>query len=106
MLLFAIIMFYNDLWGFSVDPLILVITLQNRKTLFCVFLRFKDIPRLKLTWDFLGVNIIPREALGAQQITEGGHEAQKRPGGAGPSPGCATLSRLWLGPPMSTIFIS
>ena len=30
-------------------PLILVITLQDRETLFCVFW---DLYRLKLTWDF------------------------------------------------------
>jgi hypothetical protein len=46
------------LWGFSIDPLSLVITLQNMKTLFCVFLHFRNLPELKLTWDFLGVNIL------------------------------------------------
>jgi hypothetical protein len=38
---------------FSIDPLILVITLQDRKTLFCVFLSFRDLPRLKLTFGAL-----------------------------------------------------
>jgi hypothetical protein len=41
-------MICNDLWGFFIEPLILVITLQNRKTLFCVFLRFRNLPKLKL----------------------------------------------------------
>jgi hypothetical protein len=44
-----IIIFYNDLCGFLSILLILIITLQNRKTLFYVFLRFRDLPRLKLT---------------------------------------------------------
>jgi hypothetical protein len=61
---------------------------------------------LKLTWDFLGVNILPREAPGAQEVNEGGHETQKRPGGMGPSPGRATLSRLMLKPPLPSIFVS
>jgi hypothetical protein len=33
-------------------PLILVITLQNRKPLFCVFWRLRNLPELKLTWIF------------------------------------------------------
>jgi hypothetical protein len=76
-------MIYGD---FPLIPLILVITLHNRKTLFCVFLCFRGLPGLKLTWNFLGVNILPREAPGAQEVNEGGHEAQKRPSGKGPSP--------------------
>jgi hypothetical protein len=39
-------MFYVD---FPLITLILVITLQNRKTLFCIFLRFRHLPILKLT---------------------------------------------------------
>jgi hypothetical protein len=68
MLLVVIITFHNDLWGFFIDLLILVITLQNRKTLFCVFLCFRHLPGL--TWDFLGVNILPREAHGAQEVNK------------------------------------
>jgi hypothetical protein len=57
MLLVVIIMFYGD---FPLNPLILVITLQDRKTLFCVFLSFRNLPELKLTQDF-GVLIIYHE---------------------------------------------
>jgi hypothetical protein len=96
-------MIYGD---FTLISLILVITLQNRKTLFCVFLCFRDLSGLKLAWDFLGVHILPREAPGAQEVNEGGHEAQKRLGGMGPSPGRATLSRLMLKPLLPSIFIS
>jgi hypothetical protein len=85
MLLDVIILFCIDLWGFSIDPLILVITPHDRKTLFCVFWRFRDILQLKLTWDFSGFNILSREASGAQEVNEGGHEAKTSNGGVGPS---------------------
>jgi hypothetical protein len=55
----CIIMFCIDLWGFSIDPLIFVITLHNRKHLVCVFLRFRDLPELKRSEDFSGVSIFP-----------------------------------------------
>jgi hypothetical protein len=84
-------MIYGD---FLSIPLILVITLQNRKTLFCVFLRFRDLPRLKLTWDFSGINILPREAPRGQEVNLGGHEAHLSTHGAGPQPSRATHSRL------------
>jgi hypothetical protein len=60
-------MFYGD---FSSIPLILVITLQDSKTIFCVFLSFWDLPGLKLTWDFWSVNILPREAPEDQEVNE------------------------------------
>jgi hypothetical protein len=86
MLLVIIIMSYNDLWGFSIEPLILVITLQNRKTLFCVFfLHFRNLPGLKLTWDFLGVNILPREAPGEEEVNKTRPRGQASIGGAAPS---------------------
>jgi hypothetical protein len=96
-------MIYGD---FLLIPLILVITLHNRKTLFCVFLHFRNLPKLKLTWDFLGVNILPREAHRAQEVEEGGHEAHLSIGATGPSPGRATHARLSLRPLMPSIFIS
>ena len=37
---------------FQMIPLILVITLQDRKTLFCVFFSFRDLYGLKLIGDF------------------------------------------------------
>ena len=40
-------------------PLILVITLQGQKTLFCVFYCFRDLYGLKLTGDFSSINILP-----------------------------------------------
>jgi hypothetical protein len=42
----VIIMFCIDLWKFSIDPLILIITLQNRKTLVCIFWHFRDLSEL------------------------------------------------------------
>jgi hypothetical protein len=96
-------MFYRD---FSSILLILVITMQDRKTLFCVFLHFKDLPGLKLTWDFLGINILPREAPGGEEVNETRPRVQMSLGGAGPLPGRTTLSCLGLEPPLSSIFFS
>jgi hypothetical protein len=92
--------------GFHQPPLILVITLQNRKTLFCVFWHFRNLLELKLTWDFLGINILSREPSRAQEVNEVGHEGQTRLGGMGPRPGRATQARLSLKAPMSSIFVS
>jgi hypothetical protein len=47
-------MFYED---FPSIPLILVITLQDRKTLVCIFLSFRFLPELKLIQDFFGALI-------------------------------------------------
>jgi hypothetical protein len=96
-------MIYGD---FLSIPLILVITLQNRKTLFYVFLRFRNLPELKLTWDFLGVNILSQEPYGAQELNEGGLGGQTRPGGAGQGPGHATQVCLGLEPLILSIFVS
>jgi hypothetical protein len=74
-------MIYGD---FPSIPLTLVITLQNMKTMFCVFLRFRNLPELKLTWDFLGVNILSREPSRAKEVNEMGHDDQMRHGGMGP----------------------
>jgi hypothetical protein len=49
MLLVVIIMFYNVLWGFSIDPPYFGYNSTEQENLFCVFLRFKDLPGLKLT---------------------------------------------------------
>jgi hypothetical protein len=74
-------MIYGDFPSIS---LILIITLQNRKIMFCVFLRFRNLPKLKLTWDFSGVNILPREAPREEGVNEMGPRGQTRPGGEGP----------------------
>jgi hypothetical protein len=96
-------MIYGD---FLSIPLILVITLQNRKDLFFVFLRFRNLPELKLIWDFLDVNILPREAPGAEEVNKMGPNGQTRHGGTGPWPGCTTHAHLGLGAPMPSIFVS
>jgi hypothetical protein len=81
-------------------------TLQNRKTLFCVFWRLRDLSEIKLAWEFLGVNILLWEAFGAQEVNEGGHEVQMGIGGAGPRPSHTTQPCLVLEPPMLSVFIS
>jgi hypothetical protein len=40
-----------------------------------------NLPELKLTWDFSGVNILSPESSGAQEVNEGGHEGQTSTGG-------------------------
>jgi hypothetical protein len=73
-------------------PLILVITLHDRKTQFCIFLSFSNLSELKLTWDFWSINISSRETPGDQEVNEMRPRGQTRPGGAAPS--LATPPRL------------
>jgi hypothetical protein len=77
--------------------------MQDRKTL---FLSFRNLLELKLTWDFWSINILSRETPGDQEVNETRPSGQIRPGGTGPWPGCATQACLSLGPPMSSIFAS
>jgi hypothetical protein len=72
-------MIYED---FPLIPLILVITVSNRKTLFCVFFRFRNLSNLKLIWDFFSVNILSREPPG-EEVNEMGPRDQPSTGGAG-----------------------
>jgi hypothetical protein len=87
MLLVVIIMFNNDLWGFSIDPPYFGYNSAEQEN---SVLRFRDLPGLKLTCDFLAVNILPREEPRGQEVNEGGHEGQTIISGAGPRPGRAT----------------
>jgi hypothetical protein len=49
MLLVVIIMFYNVLWRFSIDPLYFSYNSAGQENPVCVFLSFRDLLRLKLT---------------------------------------------------------
>ena len=71
-------------------PFIWVITLQNRKTLVCVFFTFRDLYEVKLTWDFWSVTFSSEEAPWALEAHLERPEARKRPGGAPYLAGCAT----------------
>jgi hypothetical protein len=55
---------------------------------------------------FLRVDILPREAPGAQEFNETRPRGQTRWGGMDPWPGRTTQARLSLGPPMTPIFVS
>jgi hypothetical protein len=55
-ILYCYIHFLYFLGGFD-DPQILVITRQNRDSLFCVFSTFTDLYGVKWTWDFLRIDI-------------------------------------------------
>jgi hypothetical protein len=52
MLLFVIIMFYNDLWGFFIDPPYFGYNSAEQENPVLCILRFRDLLGLKLTWDF------------------------------------------------------
>ena len=88
---------------FPKDPLILVITLQDRKTLFCVFFRFRDLYGLKLTGDFSRINIFQNMTIrdfGSKQTEQGrgiGYRWRAHP------PGRATHALGPLGPPQLSI---
>ena len=72
-------------------PLILVITLQDRKTLFCVFFHFRDLYGLKLTGDFSRIIIFQDMMIRSFETTQ--TESQRRKEGArAPTP--------WGAPPM------
>jgi hypothetical protein len=96
MLLVVLIMICNDLWGFSIDPPYFGDNSAEQENSVCVFLCFRNLPELKLKWDFLGINILSREPSVAREVNEGGHDGQSRPGGIS----------LDLGPQISSIFIS
>ena len=51
-------------------PLILVITLKDRKTFFCVFFRFRDLYGLKLTGDFSRIIIFQYMTKHSFEITQ------------------------------------
>jgi hypothetical protein len=67
---------------------------------------FQEPSRTQIDLGFFGINILSCEPSGAQEVNEGGHEAHLSMGGMGPRPGRATMSRLRLEPPMSSIFVS
>jgi hypothetical protein len=76
-------MICNDLWGFSIDPPYFGYNSAEQENLFCVFLYFRNLPELKVTWNFLGINILSQEPSGAQEVNKVGQEGQTRPGGVG-----------------------
>jgi hypothetical protein len=93
---------YGD---FPSIPLILVITLQNRKTLFCVFLRFRDLPDSNwpgIFWTLIFYHEKHLEHKKSRGRSRGPFEHRWR----GPSPGRTIHVCLSLGPPMSSIFVS
>jgi hypothetical protein len=106
MLLVDIIMNCNDLWGFSIDPPYFGCNSTKQENPVCVLLRFKNLPELKLTWDFSGVSILPREASGEEEVNDMAPRVQTSTGGMGPWPGRATHARLGLEPPIPSIFVS
>jgi hypothetical protein len=81
-------MSYTDFWGLPMIPFILVITLQDRKTLFYVFLAFRDLNKVKRA-RILVMSIFRQEATRALTPHEKGQEAQWSPCGVGVPPSCS-----------------
>jgi hypothetical protein len=106
MLLDAIIMIYNILWGFSIDLSYFGYNSAGQKNPVLRIFAFQGPSRTQIDTGFWGVNILPREAPGAQEVNERSPRAQKRPGGAGLQPDHVILSCLRLGPPIPSIFVS
>ena len=71
-------------------PLILVITLQDRKTLFCAFFRFRDLYGLKLTGDFSRIIIFQNMTIRSFEITQTESRTEKGTRWHAPPPGRVT----------------
>jgi hypothetical protein len=101
---YNVISCYNHvLWGFSIDPPFCYNPAEQENPVLHIFY-FGDLSGLKLTWEISGVNILPREAPGGEEVNETRLGGQMGTGGTGPQPGHAT--RLGLEPPLSSIFVS
>ena len=96
-------MFYGD---FPWIPFHWFITLQNKKPLFCVFLSFRDLTDIKRTWNFSGAIIFARDTIWEEEVLEGPHEAQTRPGGTGPTLDRATHACFLLERRLPSVLIS
>jgi hypothetical protein len=70
MLLVVIIMFYNVLWGFSINPPYFGYNSVGQENSVLRILSFRDLPRLKLAWDFWSVNILSRETPEEEEVNE------------------------------------
>jgi hypothetical protein len=49
----------------------------------CVFSRIRGLPEIKLTWDFSGVNTLPRDAPGGEEVNKRRPRGQTSTGGGG-----------------------
>jgi hypothetical protein len=98
MLLVVIVMFYNDLWGFSIDPLILVITLQNRKPCFAYFDVSETFSDSNWPGFFQALIFYHEKHLEEKKSTRRGPGAKQDQ--------VAWEACLSLGPPLPSIFVS
>jgi hypothetical protein len=70
MLLVVIIMFYNVLWGFSINPPYFGYNSAEQENPVLQIFKFHEPSKLKLTWDFWSANILSREAPGGEEVNE------------------------------------
>ena len=75
-------MFYIDLWGFTNDPLYLVYNSAEQENPVSPISTFRDLYRVKLTWDFWSVTFSSGGTAWALEAHLEGPEAQTSPGGA------------------------
>jgi hypothetical protein len=94
------ILIYGDL---PMIHFIWFITLQNRKTPFCVYFTFREIYGVKLTWDFWSIIFSSAEAPWALEAHMERPEGRKRPGGVPSNGGRATLALSVVDRPIALI---
>jgi hypothetical protein len=78
MLLVVIIMFYNNLWAFSIGlPYFGYNSAEQENPILCIF-TFQELSQTQIDMGFLRVDILPREAPGAQEFNETRPRGQTR----------------------------
>jgi hypothetical protein len=76
----VISMLYIDFWGFTNDPLYFCYNSTGQENPVCVFLAFRDLNKVKRSYDSRDVNISSKEATEALGTHEKGQVGQKSPG--------------------------
>jgi hypothetical protein len=89
-------MFYNILWGFSIDTLSLVYNYAEQETpILCIF-KYQGPYGTQTDRVFFWSQYFPRDTIWEEEVSEGAHEAWTSPGGTVPLPGRATHARCLL----------
>jgi hypothetical protein len=89
--------FYIDLQDFPRNPNIFYLTLQNRKSFFCVFWTCRNLPSLKRSGTFCQVNIVKGRRIHAEGGHQEGNEASSRPHGV------SKMSHRTMGGPSASL---
>jgi hypothetical protein len=101
----VISMFYINLWGFTNDLLYFGYSPAGQENpILCIFFAFRELNKVKWSYDFGDVNISSREAPGEHVPHKKGQKGQKSPGGTCSWGGRTTLALSLLGSLMRLIF--